>query len=333
MLRIISPVNNFVFDTQTEIQKEFIKRIASCGTEDALKWLLTIKNDTECTYPEVLTFVWESDSNEEDCFEISETPDFKESKKYYTYEKRLTIGNLKTGCDYYFRVNGSDLRKFSTKENFTRFIKIDGVLNVRDIGGLNIKQGLLFRGAALDVPSKITNEGINTFSDELKIKTELEIRSTNETDYSLPCIADGVKRIPIRYRPYMEVFEEEHKNGICKIMEIFADENNYPIYFHCFGGADRTGMLALYLRALAGEPDDIIHTDYELTGLSTYAAGSAEGADGFRSRNSSYYREFLDELQKFAPGKSLSHCVENFLKYCGVDESTLNKIRSIIKRR
>lgn len=332
MLRIISPVNNFVFDTQTEIQKEFIKRINSCGTEDALKWLLTVKNDTECTYPEDLTFIWESDSGEKDCFDISETPDFKESKKYFTYDKKLTLDNLKTGCVYYFRVNGSDYQKITTKESFTRFIKIDGVLNVRDIGGYNIKQGLLYRGSALDAPNYITDEGIKTFSDELKIKTELELRSTNETDYSLPCIVDGVNRISIRYRPYMEVFEEEHKNGICKIMEIFADENNYPIYFHCFGGADRTGMLALYLRALAGESDDIIHTDYELTGLSTYAAGANEGADGFRSRNSSYYKEFLYELQKFAPNKSLTYCVENFLKHCGVSESTLNKIKSIIRR-
>ena len=115
-------------------------------------------------------------------------------------------------------------------------------------------------------------------------------------------------------------------------MEIFADERRYPIYFSCMGGADRTGMIALFLRAIAEEEDDTIHTDYELTGLSTYAAGAAEGADGFRSRNRPYYRALLDKLREYAPHQPLHVCAKEFLLSCGVTKAQIEQIARIIKK-
>ena len=120
--------------------------------------------------------------------------------------------------------------------------------------------------------------------------------------------------------------------GIVKIMEFLSDESNYPVFFHCLGGADRTGMIALFLRALVGEDDDAIHTDYELTSLSAYAMGIAEGAaaTGFRRRTSSYYMGFLDTLKQYAPDEPLSGQVRAFLISCGLDVQVINKIISII---
>lgn len=114
-------------------------------------------------------------------------------------------------------------------------------------------------------------------------------------------------------------------------MEFLADEKNYPIYVHCLGGADRTGMIAIYLRALANESDDFIHLDYELTSLSTYSYGISEGVErkGYRSRNDSYYVEYLDMIEKYAPSKPLSEKIKAFLLDCGVPEESLEKIKSI----
>ncbi len=116
-------------------------------------------------------------------------------------------------------------------------------------------------------------------------------------------------------------------------MKFLSDENNYPVYIHCMGGAERTGMIALFLRALAGENDECIHLDYELTGLSCYAYGRAEGAleNGFRSRNSDYYIEFLNILDTYAPAEPLSIKVRKFLNDCGVSEACMEKIKNIIK--
>ena len=133
------------------------------------------------------------------------------------------------------------------------------------------------------------------------------------------------------YRPYLEIFEAQHKEMLARLMLFFADERNYPIYFHCLGGADRTGMLAMYLRAIAGESDDDIFIDYELTSLSSYAYGLAEGVSalGFRKRNASYLVKCLNELNKY-PGEALSERMVNFILDCGVCPETIEKIRKII---
>ena len=115
-------------------------------------------------------------------------------------------------------------------------------------------------------------------------------------------------------------------------MELFANPDNYPIYFHCMGGADRTGMIAIYLRALAGEDDETIHLDYELTGISTYAGGIKEGATGLRSRNAEYYSEFIKRIKSYAYDDApLNIAVYAFLKSCGIAAETLDKIIEIIK--
>ena len=118
-----------------------------------------------------------------------------------------------------------------------------------------------------------------------------------------------------------------------QIFHLLALESTYPVYIHCMGGADRTGMIALYLRALLGESDEDIHLDYELTALSTYAAGAKEGADGFRSRYAPYYRAFLDRLQDYAPGKTLKEAVPAFLCHCGIPREQLDTIRKMLRRK
>lgn len=328
--RIIFPPNDYVFDTHTEIQNCFIEKINEHGIDAATAWLKNIK-ETELSHPQALTFVWEGSGG--DVFELSENENFSMPYTLKCDTPSCEIGNLKIGAKYYWRVNGGKENCFYTKDNGIRFIKIDGALNVRDIGGKRIKQGLVYRGSDLDTVYRISEEGKLTFCDQLGIKTEIDLRK--EVDASRPCVfGDKVVLKSLPYRPYSEVFEAEHRVGICKIMDFLSDRSNYPIYIHCLGGADRTGMISLYLRALAGEDDDFIYMDYELTGLSTYAYGLAEGAgkDGFRSRNSSYYMEFLAKLDTYAPSRPLSEKVRAFLLDCGVTSECLDKILSIIKK-
>ena len=93
-------------------------------------------------------------------------------------------------------------------------------------------------------------------------------------------------------------------------------------------------MIALYLRALLGESDEDILTDYELTSLSTYSLGLSEGVSalGFRSRHADYFTEFLDEFHKI-PGETLAEKTEQFLLDCHVKPETLEKIRKIIGKK
>ncbi len=336
MANLIFPEEGYLFDTHTELQNTFIELIRKHGTAKALDWLKTAKEDKECSYPERLKLWWESDGSKEYTVELSE--EGSSSPKVFLTDKNYTeIDNLKIGQSYRWRVNGGLWHRFATKGSSPRFVRIDGVLNVRDIGGIGIKQGMVYRGSALKKSRSregwgITERGKTTFTEELGIRTDIELRK-EKTDFSeVSPAGEGVRRIRLPYRPYAEVFEDEHRAGIRAIMEFLSDESNYPIYVHCLGGADRTGMIALYLRALCGESDDEIHTDYELTALSTYAGGSAEGADGFRSREEDYYVEFLAMLRGGDRDASLSVAVPQFLKSCGVSDECLDRIRGILKK-
>ena len=331
-ISLIEPINNSVVDVYTDVQKEFINLIKEKGSTCALDWLFAIKNGRELSYPAPVRLSWK-ENGDRYLLEISETENFFEPYIVKTDKPFYDVENLKIGQTYYWRVNGCDAFSFKTSSNGYRFVKIDGALNVRDLGGINIKQGLLFRGSDVKGEYEITEQGVRTWKEQLKIKTELNIRKEKFYDISESLVAGGVRYKYLPYRPYLEIFEQEHRKGIVDIMEFLADENNYPIYYHCLGGADRTGMIALFLRGLLGESDEDILIDYELTSLSSYAYGLAEGATtaGFRSRYHDYFQEFLSVFNTYK-GNSLGEKAENFLLECGVKNETISKIRKILAK-
>jgi hypothetical protein len=51
-----------------------------------------------------------------------------------------------------------------------------------------------------------------------------------------------------------------------------------------------------------------------------------------RSRNSTYYREFLEKLNAYAPEKPIAAQVEAFLLDCGVPAETIARIRKILMK-
>ena len=332
MTTLIYPLNEAIVDTYTDIQNEFIDLIRRDGITAALDWLLPKKDGTELSFPEPIRFSWEGAEDGGYTFEISENEDFSSSYREKTADPFFVMTNLKIGQRYYWRVNGEDYRTFVTRDNRYRFLEVDGALNVRDIGGINIKQGMIFRGSDIENKYEITDIGRSVLRDILKIKTELNVRKDGAPAKEKSSIGDSVAYKCLPYRPYNEAFEDEHRRGIVRIMEFLADEDNYPIYIHCLGGADRTGMVALFLRALLGESDDDILTDYELTSLSSYAYGLTEGVDslGYRSRESDYLRNFLTSFNEYK-GETLGEKTESFLLECGVGRETIEKIRKILK--
>lgn len=334
MVKLLFPTEGYVFDTHTPVQNEFISRINKSNTEDALEWLLPVKDNHEISKPMSLTFKWEAEEGPY-TLELSENVDFSDSLVFKTTSNTLEVSNLKIGTSYFWRVNQCEKSSFSTKDNRFRFIDVDGALNVRDVGGVSIKQGLVYRGSEIDAHFEITDKGKKEFCETLKIKTELDLRGAQEFAGGEKSVAgDSVQRVQMPYRPYYEVFEEPNRSQLVKIMELFANKENYPVYMHCMGGADRTQMISMFLRAIVGESDEMMHLDYELTSFSVYSAGVSEGvaARGFRSRNGSWYVNFLKRLEPFGEGKTLSEKLVSFMMDCGVTEECIESIKEIIKK-
>lgn len=55
---------------------------------------------------------------------------------------------------------------------------------------------------------------------------------------------------------------KEAYNGLFKVL---ADENNYPLVFHCSQGVHRTGTAAALVLRLLGVPWETIKEDYLLS--------------------------------------------------------------------
>lgn len=256
-------------------------------------------------------------------------------------------------------IEQSDIFEFITETDLTlRQVNVEGVYNMRDLGGWKaqgtstVKYGLLYRGGNL---AGITEQGEKDFAEKLGIKTEIDLRS----DGTQQMTVDGVSYSRFGIGPYSMIIpgfvsEPAPDNGrilrydsasivsIKNIFELLADEKNYPIYFHCNAGADRTGTLAFLINGLLGVDYSDLIKDFELTTFSQYGARyrseikNNKFTDNGVMNNSGNYVAF-GELYSLimanygAEGKPLSYAIANYLvSVCGVSEETIKTVRSIM---
>ena len=97
----------------------------------------------------------------------------------------------------------------------------------------------------------------------MKVKTEINVADGNSYNLSLP----GTTLINT-YMDYDQVGNNSlnhftrNAESVKDFFEIVADENNYPVFFHCRIGTDRTGLCAILLNGLLGVSLNEIYQDY-----------------------------------------------------------------------
>ncbi len=269
---------------------------------------------------------------------VAENKDFSDPKVFTLegYETEVDIYNLKTGTKYYYLikiffvndVETSVSGSFTTAEG-PRIMNVDGVYNMRDIGGWKttsgkrVKQGLLYRGCEIDgaVEPKytITDSGINTMLKELGIKTDMDLRAESDNIYGTDVLGAAVKHNYYSTKLYSSIFNDDTSNeSIRRVFSDLADKKNYPVYLHCTYGQDRTGTVCYLLEALLGVSEENMMKDYNLSGLHH---GDVYGGDESMT-------EFINELKKL-PGVSMSEKVEYYLTSIGVTSKEISSIRNI----
>lgn len=100
------------------------------------------------------------------------------------------------------------------------------------------------------------------------IRTDIDLRTDHEC-YGMTGspLGPSVNWFHISYDAYAGAFTDKGRAITKKVFDVFMDGNNYPIVFHCIGGADRTGTVAMILEALLGVPEDELWRDYLTTGF------------------------------------------------------------------
>lgn len=256
-------------------------------------------------------------------------------------ENSVELYNLYKGTKYFVSVKAM-LTDGTTKEAKTSFkttadgarpMKIDGIYNVRDIGGYKCSngkttlQGKIFRGGALSPSTTaayyyvdLTDAGKKYMSETLGIKTDFDLRNSGE---NLSLNESPIPNAKLEYYGvdgYLYAYKASDKYKAA--FSALADESRYPVYIHCTGGADRTGTICAIIEALLGmSEEDILH-DYEATSFSIY---------GLRAYSEKMYdfALFWDEFKKYE-GDTLSQKAENYMLSIGVTKGEIYNIRAIM---
>lgn len=276
--------------------------------------------------------------------EISETKEFEEVREVGfeddTYQ--VDVYNLKTGTDYYFRItvemdDGSTYSKdgkFSTAVS-PRFMNVEGISNVRDIGGYEsslggiVKQGMLYRGSEIDGAKNkgiegfcLTEDGIKTMLEVLQIRTDIDLRDGNALGLAAQpygILGQGVTRSFYNANQYQSVLND--RDGLRQLFSDLANPDAYPVYLHCTHGVDRAGTVALLLEGLLGISKEDIIRDYE---MSSYYYTQVDR----NFENGGNILTLIEEIEKY-PGDTFAQKVENCLLEMGVTQNEIAVIRSV----
>ena len=261
-------------------------------------------------------------------------------------KRSVDLYNLYKATKYYVRVTALNSKgetlhsgesEFETTALGPRVIKIEGVYNVRDLGGYEtslgktIVQGIAYRGGSLTDPPKddhydnnISEDGKKYMSEVMGIKAELDFRTEEESGVTLDegSVIPGAELSYITLGGYTSPFGSG-KESYRKVFSYFADENNYPMYYHCTGGADRTGTVTFLLHAFLGVSELECIQGFAFTSFSIYGKRA--------SQSGIYWEEFQQMIAKLKAyeGETLQEKTENYLLSIGVTEDEIYNIKAI----
>ena len=262
-------------------------------------------------------------------------------------KREVALYNLYKASDYFTRVTALDKdgnmleRAFGTFQTTLlgpRVMNIDGIFNVRDIGGYTsldgqtVLQGVAYRGGALNVPlgewsyrSELSDEGKRYMSETLGIKAELDFRPEKETgrDFAGGSVIPGASFTNILADGYEKIFVAPYCEGYRKVFSFLADKGNYPLYMHCTAGADRTGTVSFLLLAMLGVSELECRQDYAFTSFSVYGLRGE-----YVGENAGRYREMIRLLKTF-DGETLQEQTKNYLLSIGVTKEEISSIEGI----
>lgn len=339
-IKLLSPINNAVVEILPPLQNQILSELPNGNEiiENTFDWRSPTATEHENSVPRYVNFSWGLFGSLNEVFSISlfisQNSDFTEYAEHPIMPGQafMSLNNFKRNTTYFWKlvaygVNGvvceSEVATFKTSDALPQWYKFSGVSNLRDIGGwmtdsgVTVKEGLALRGSGIGVENDDTDEALDFFENKIKIKTELDLRFDDEVKPYHKIIGNA-EYYRFNILPYARIGEDEQKEKYLKIFKIFANKGAYPIYFHCFAGADRTGTVAALLKFVLGVSVDDVSTDYELTSLSPY---------GGRFRSHEMYDSFLKYLLTL--GSTYKEGAENYLLSCGITKDEIQSIKEI----
>ncbi len=336
-ITLCSPGKGEKVSLLTDAQKVFLRDGFRLQADDDLDWMNLKRKGTEHSYPAPVRFSWSAGEPVKDPRLIISTDEaFTHPREIVCSSGACSVDvyNLRAGQRYFWKTVDfssdakSTVNDFWTLDEAPTMYRVEGLTNVRDLGGWetfsgkHVKRGQIFRGCEMDTHHHITDGGRRVMMEELGICTDLDLREEAVGIIDRSPLGSDVRFELIPVKAYGEYFEPEQNSACRQVFDLLADETAYPIYIHCWGGADRVGTVILLLNAMLGVDDESLLKDYELTSFSVW---------GERSRTSPLFMTLLDALDRFgSDDQTLSEKATNYLVAAGVTTEQQEKIRSFL---
>ena len=298
---------------------------------------------------------------------VSQDRNFTDPIELVTEGNSVNVQNLFVNTEYFWKVvadgEESDVGTFETGD-YPRWITCRsltgeeggrGIYNVRDLGGYmtesgsRVKQGLVFRGGEITTMTSsghyntITEVAKKAFREDMGMVNGIELDLRGNSD-----IGDGYKACAfaengdIDYvmhaiKSYEQTFTQT-RSEVAPIFEILKEADTKPVYFHCFGGADRTGTIGFLLNGLLGVSYEDLVIDFELTSYSSINNEHIRNHLDGHQHQYDRWPALINQLKTDTTGgyawdddALLMDNIENFLvKACSVPQSTIDTIRDIM---
>ena len=338
MLKILSPTGE-VFP-YIEPAKRYLQADETANVAD---YFVEVRN------PQIpVKIVWECDGEKAEKFlvEYATEEDFSDaiSVEISGEARTMDVYNLYKASNYFVRVTAFDENgvvmesaegSFQTTSLGPRVMNIEGVCNVRDFGGWTtmdgqtIPQGIAYRGGSpMPLPrdpldTVITDKAKAYMRDVLGVKTELDLRSPEESGIYGEGVIPGVKLLYKTINGYDAAMKEPERYR--EVFKVFADKENYPLYYHCTAGSDRTGTVTFLLRMLLGMSEFDAIKDHEFSSFSIYGERNTKTGE-----SGEWFHLFYDRLQAEYAGKTTQEKAVDYLREIGVTEEEMDNIKGIL---
>ncbi len=166
-------------------------------------------------------------------------------------------------------------------------MRLEGVDNVRDVGGLPVadggvtRSGVLLRSATL---RGLTAVDVELLREKIGLRTVIDLRTPREIirdgpsalakagvrTVELSLIADGMPPLPVTtdadplLEDYLGYLNHRGDNVVAAV-RVLAEPDAGPTLVHCAAGKDRTGVLVAVVLDAVGVERDAVVADYALT--------------------------------------------------------------------
>ena len=323
--------------------KEFCRQMHAEGTTPApvvLRWTV---DDCQDAYPRAHVAV-------------RRLPDGKPVFCGTSVTNAICVDNLELGRRYAWTVtvrsrgaSAAADSEFVTDTTAPRLVRVDGVPNVRDIGGWigrdgrRVRQGVIYRSAGWnDNARKGDRKGACRLTDESRAEVQATLGIVTDIDLRWSGERKGMEASPIgagvrlvasdpALMSYVNITGNVSRTFLQRVLPIFLrpDPKDFPLVFHCIQGADRTGNLAYILGGLLGVDPDRLVCDYEFTEFSRKWVGGG-GVDPKTGSPRRIPFDITREAIGTFPGSTENERIEGFVKSLGFTDADIGRFREFM---